>query len=276
MDTLRYMYKYEMYNQLVFYVEACESGSMFNEILSDKLNIYAETASTPYESSYACDYSDSVSAYLNDCYSINWMNNTDHSDLRKETIGNQYETVRKVTTTSKVCTYGDYSIEKEPLINFQGNQNGKERKLVLLQSQTNPMVERKPIDSRLVYEDYIKRKIQKSKDAFERYHYISQLDIFQQKKLQTDHIFQTLSDSLNLQFIRQSREKMRDDDKCHGKEGVDLLCVKKLVQLYEKHCGHFDEYSIKYASYFRDACLASSVSPQVVDQHLKLMCKSVQ
>ncbi|EFC49666.1 predicted protein, partial [Naegleria gruberi] len=121
LETLQYMYKKRMYSQVLFYVEACESGSMFNSVLNANLNVYAETASTPFESSYACDYSDIFGAYLNDCYSINWMNDTDFCDIRKETIAEQFDHVLKETSTSHVCKYGDMSFEDETLIYFQGN-----------------------------------------------------------------------------------------------------------------------------------------------------------
>lgn len=35
-----------MYKQLVFYMEACESGSMFEGLLPSNINIFATTAST--------------------------------------------------------------------------------------------------------------------------------------------------------------------------------------------------------------------------------------
>ena len=41
-----------MYDQMVIYVEACESGSMFEGLLDSKLNIYAMTASNADESSW--------------------------------------------------------------------------------------------------------------------------------------------------------------------------------------------------------------------------------
>lgn len=34
-QTINYMYENKMYKQLVIYIEACESGSIFEEILSD-------------------------------------------------------------------------------------------------------------------------------------------------------------------------------------------------------------------------------------------------
>lgn len=33
--------------QLTFYLEACESGSMFEGVLADDVNIYATTAANP-------------------------------------------------------------------------------------------------------------------------------------------------------------------------------------------------------------------------------------
>ena len=38
------MHSNKMYSRLVFYMEACESGSMFEKLLPTDLNIYATTA----------------------------------------------------------------------------------------------------------------------------------------------------------------------------------------------------------------------------------------
>ena len=46
------MFKKKMYKKLVFYLEACESGSMLESLPSD-LNIYALSASGIDESSWA-------------------------------------------------------------------------------------------------------------------------------------------------------------------------------------------------------------------------------
>lgn len=51
-DTLTYMWNNQMYRELVFYMEACESGSMFDGLLPTDINIYATTAANPEESSY--------------------------------------------------------------------------------------------------------------------------------------------------------------------------------------------------------------------------------
>ena len=43
---------------MVVYIEACESGSMFENLLPENINVYATTASNAEESSYACYYDD--------------------------------------------------------------------------------------------------------------------------------------------------------------------------------------------------------------------------
>lgn len=46
------MHEKKMYKELVFYLEACFPGSMF-EVLPTNLNIYATTAANSRQSSYA-------------------------------------------------------------------------------------------------------------------------------------------------------------------------------------------------------------------------------
>ena len=78
MDTLTYMYNNELYDEMVLYIEACESGSMFNGLLTDDLKIWATTASDPFHSSYACycnTFLDGKTPFpcLGDLYSTQWM-----------------------------------------------------------------------------------------------------------------------------------------------------------------------------------------------------------
>ena len=43
-ETITYMHEHKMYRKLVFYVEACHSASMFQEILSQDIGVYAVVA----------------------------------------------------------------------------------------------------------------------------------------------------------------------------------------------------------------------------------------
>ena len=67
---------------MVMYIEACESGSMFEGMLNDSLNIYTTTAANAHESSWAT-YCPGMSpapptgftTCLGDLYSVAWMEN---------------------------------------------------------------------------------------------------------------------------------------------------------------------------------------------------------
>ena len=66
----------------VIYVEACESGSIFQGLLSDSLNIYATTASNAKESSWGTYCPGMVPAppeefntCLGDLYSVAFLEN---------------------------------------------------------------------------------------------------------------------------------------------------------------------------------------------------------
>jgi len=81
-DAIQNMHSQNKFKQMVLYIEACESGSMFNDKLPSDINVYATTAANPNESSYACYYDSKLETYLGDCYSVNWMENVDSVSLQ--------------------------------------------------------------------------------------------------------------------------------------------------------------------------------------------------
>jgi len=66
--TISSMHAANEYSKMMLYVEACESGSMFNKILDSNVSVYAVTASTPFESSYACYEDNYAHTYIGDCF----------------------------------------------------------------------------------------------------------------------------------------------------------------------------------------------------------------
>lgn len=79
-EVLKKKHASRTYKSLVFYLEACESGSIFDGLLPQGLNIYATTAASPYENSWGTycpgEYPSSPPEYdtcLGDLYSVAWM-----------------------------------------------------------------------------------------------------------------------------------------------------------------------------------------------------------
>ncbi|KAK5971794.1 hypothetical protein GCK32_013811 [Trichostrongylus colubriformis] len=80
------MHRNHKFGQLVFYLEACESGSMFEGILKNNINVYAVTAANGRESSYAtyCDLYETMQLpCLGDEFSVNWMEDSDVTQHRR-------------------------------------------------------------------------------------------------------------------------------------------------------------------------------------------------
>lgn len=118
--TIYYMYQQKKYKKMVFYIEACESGSMMNH-LADNINVYATTAANPHESSYACYYDEKRDTYLGDLYSVSWMEDSDEEDLKKESLHKQFQLVKKHTNASHVMQYGNKTISQMKVMQFQGS-----------------------------------------------------------------------------------------------------------------------------------------------------------
>uniref|UniRef100_A0A8C9X0Z5 legumain n=1 Tax=Sander lucioperca TaxID=283035 RepID=A0A8C9X0Z5_SANLU len=105
---------------MVFYIEACESGSMMTDLPAD-IDVYATTAANSHESSYACYYDEKRDTYLGDWYSVNWMEDSDVEDLKKETLTKQFKIVKRHTNTSHVQQFGNKTMGHMKVIAFQGN-----------------------------------------------------------------------------------------------------------------------------------------------------------
>jgi legumain len=76
---LKEMHNLGKFQELVFYLEACESGSMF-VTLPDNIKIFATTAANASESSWGtyCPPNDivkgtEINSCLGDLFSVNWM-----------------------------------------------------------------------------------------------------------------------------------------------------------------------------------------------------------
>merc|ERR1712156_1074757 len=126
-STLQTMKDTGMFKELVFYLEACESGSMFPNLDATE-NIYAMTASNASLSSWAA-YCGSdafvdgtyIGSCLGDLFSINWMEDTEANDPATETLTTQYDTVKELTTASPVKIFGDLDIMDEVVGVFEGD-----------------------------------------------------------------------------------------------------------------------------------------------------------
>ncbi|XP_031565281.1 legumain-like [Actinia tenebrosa] len=234
-DAIHYMHTNKKFKKMVFYIESCESGSMFNTLLPDNIKVYATTASTPNESSYACYFDKKLETYLGDVYSVKWLENSDSSNLRVETLLQQFKIVRRETNTSHVQKYGDMSFENEVLEDFLGGPEKVEQNV--LQNQAKIIQpEFDAVPSPDVPIAILEHKLENAKDP-------------ETKKLIKDDLEKEIKMRLKIQdTVRQIAEHASQNNlqiqRVIEKAAVprDYICYKKAIKAFKTFCFNFQEY----------------------------------
>merc|ERR1711991_699461 len=118
------------YKKLTFYLETCESGSMFEGMSTP--GVYALSASGPSESSWgtycgsdAMVDGKSIGSCLGDLFSVNWMEDSDAEDVTSETLKQQADIVTTKTSKSKVMQWGDLTFQTDKVSEFQGDKSAE-------------------------------------------------------------------------------------------------------------------------------------------------------
>lgn len=254
------MHDKKMYSELVFYLEACESGSMFENILKNDIGIYAITAANADESSWGtyCYPDDIVNGvHINSClgdlFSVNWMEDTDAQNIHQESLATQFDKVQKLTAQSHVMKYGQQSFTNEPIGNFQGNFNDAaispkkaanffERVLKTAKKQLTdaPLVDTKKHISAVHSRDAKMHHLYSTLQTKPGHKITIDLSTELNARMRTDHTFEDLVDE---DEIRNSSLLPRD-----------FNCLKEAVNTYEKHCGKLSDYDLRYVRHLVYIC----------------------
>ncbi|KAF4665762.1 hypothetical protein FOL47_004439 [Perkinsus chesapeaki] len=129
---LKRMKELKMFKSMVIYIEACESGSMFDGDDGIPEGIFIVTAANATESSWGtycpsmadpdADMVDGrhIGTCLGDLFSVNWMEDSELPQVEGETIGDQVDKITELTTRSHVQKYGDKSVANRRVTDFQG------------------------------------------------------------------------------------------------------------------------------------------------------------
>ena len=233
-DTMKYMYNKKMYRRIVFYLEACESGSMFNGYLDDKMNIYAMTASTPFESSYACYYDNTRNAFLGDVYSVNWIENSDMFHVLSESIHDQFRIDKIETKTSTVCQYGNLTISNDHLYQY------------LAYNVTSQILNEK-INKK--YKNIYLNKVVNSHDIQLKYFMDMNKDtefMIMYKKYQLEYDY--VSNNYNLKNLNKTNI-------CNDKSSIiDSTCIKKHIDIIEKNVGKLSDKGLSLLKFMSHLC----------------------
>jgi len=172
--ALMTMNQKKMYKEVLFYIEACESGSIFAGLLKAP-NVKAVTASNPDESSWGwyCPPDDvvqgkEVGSCLGDEFSVAWMEDADAADFTKETVEVQFQQVKNRTTKSHVTEYGIKTEDGEPIGRFEGDLSVPQPNIIIALGGGSTGVDSRDVELRSAYFAVERAKDQTARAAAEK------------------------------------------------------------------------------------------------------------
>ncbi|XP_055961438.1 vacuolar-processing enzyme-like [Mercurialis annua] len=266
MQVLKKKHAAKGYKDMVIYIEACESGSVFEGIMPKDLNIYVTTASNAQESSWGtyCPGMDpppppEFITCLGDLYSVAWMEDSETHNLKRETVKQQYSAVKARTSNyntyasgSHVMQYGNASIKSQKLYMFQGFDPASVNFPPNNSLPNAPMEVVNQRDAELLFmwqmykrsengSEKKKQILQKIKETVKhRSHLDSSMELI------GDLLFGPKNGSKILKSIRQPGSPLVDD----------WSCLKSMVRVFETHCGSLTQYGMKHMRVFANVCNA--------------------
>ncbi|ETW06790.1 hypothetical protein H310_02944 [Aphanomyces invadans] len=272
-STLKDMHAAHKFKELVFYMEACESGSMFKGLLPNDINVYATTAANDHESSwgtYCPPLGDKIGMHLlgtclGDLYSVNWMEDSDVSDLSKETLEEQYENVKRKTNKSHVLAFGSIdSIPVEPVGDFLGTLDPAARvdgnvAIATEESNLAATTSMDVRDAEIVskFYQYLRAPPGESR------HDLAQalLHTIQEREL-ADIMFAEI----------QTKVLASTPTLPVNNDLLDDTCLRRVNTAVATACGGYSDYSLKYAANMVKLC-AAGYDATVVEAHVSAVCR---
>lgn len=260
--ALMEMHQKGMYKELLFYVEACESGSIFAKLLKAP-NAKAVTAANPSQPSWGtyCPPMDKVNGKhlktcLGDQFSVHWLEDADVADFGTETFFKQIARVAKETNKSKVSQYGVHTIDSEDLNQFEGappSAGGPGR--FSMADDDDSAVRARDVEVHLAYYNLQQAQTEQERDEAER----NLRDLLAQRRA-VDDLFFKIAMSVTADDPQRARMMLWGD--------IDSItqvdCHKQALFAYMDHCGNLTDYSMRYSRLFVNLCEAGWPTDQVV------------
>jgi legumain len=277
--ALETMHSKSMYKELLFYVEACESGSIFKDLLKAP-NVVAVTAANAAESSwgYYCYPHDKVNgkhigSCLGDEFSIRWMEDSDKGFMATETVAQQISKVRReVSNYSHVQQFGDGSvIGAEVIGDFEGSNAGNASKLsgamnslaILEDGFAHSAVNSRDIDVHLAYS-----KMQQAVTLQQRREAQTALASVVGERMALDEKFMRIA-MLAVNGDRVKAQAMIDGDlEALG----NVACHVEALEVVVESCGALDDYTMRYSRLFANLCSVANLPNEKIEQAVKAVC----
>ncbi|KAG4171566.1 hypothetical protein ERO13_A12G217900v2 [Gossypium hirsutum] len=257
LDVLKKKHAAGSYREMVIYVEACESGSIFEGIMPEDLNIYVTTASNAQESSWGT-YCPGMEpspppefiTCLGDLYSVAWMEDSETHNLKRETI-EQHRSIK----AEKLYLYQGFDPAS---VNFPPNEFSHDMQM--------EAVNQRDADILFLWHMY-----KNSEDGSKKKEILKQISETMRHRTHLDGsidligtvLYGPAKGSVILNTIREPSLPLVDD----------WQCLKSMVRLFETHCGSLTQYGMKHMRAFANIC-NSDVSQSSMEEACVAACSS--
>jgi len=164
-SALQQMSDAKMFKKLVFYLETCYSGSMFEDM--NIPNVYAVSAANPTESSWGtyCKQGEdssvngqSIGSCLGDLFSVAWMEDSEAQDITSESLDDQYSSlINRVMAEDNPAhrehplQWSDTNFTSDPVGDFIGSTGAHQEPI---SSRADSTVSNRHIDLATLYFKY--------------------------------------------------------------------------------------------------------------------------
>jgi len=265
----------KMYKELLFYVEACESGSIFKNLLKAP-NVVAVTAANAKESSWGfyCPPLDkvngkSVGSCLGDEFSIRWMEDSDVANFKSETVTQQITKVTTAVKKSHVQKFGDAStIGGEVIGAFEGawvsaTPLASNLSWTPPEDHSDSAVNSRDVEVHLAYYEMQRAvTIEETRDAQTR------LAVLLAKRMADDDRFLRIA-MIAMDGNKANAQAMIDGDL----ESLgDADCHQKSLQIVTENCGDLDDYTMRFSRLFANLCNKMASPFVTVESAVKEVC----
>ncbi|KAK8808567.1 hypothetical protein WA158_008468 [Blastocystis sp. Blastoise] len=253
-STLKDMNDKKMFKKLVFYLEACESGSMWLDLPKD-INVYAISSTDNLQSSWGTycpgskidDVVDGISigSCLGEVFSCAWLEQDDEVDISQLTLQEQFDYAKQKTSFwSTPQQFGDLSFTNQPVSTYISEEHS-EKCYNNIKNENNSWNSR---NNKLNFWNY--RKTLGDKEAE------NQVLLENQRRSFADQFFRKISIALlgnaNVLYQRFSSHIQWD-------------CYIPLVNEYNQKYG-WNDYSLQYTKVFASMC-SSGLDYQTILKH---------
>ncbi|CAG2115003.1 unnamed protein product [Medioppia subpectinata] len=271
-NTLVQMHEDKKFAKMLFYLEACESGSMFDGILPDNINVYAAASSRPDEPSYPCCNDPIRHVGVGGLFSDAWYRDSETKDLNTETIAEQFTFIAKeIKGTEHSVHYGDESIGKMTLAEFFGPKKVIDQSLVSNVTRNNEQCQL--VNQRELAVWLAEKNIQGATNVNDKLKYTQELELIlngrQYADKQLNGLFETLKPLTGLEAI----VALNTRSKVNNRE-----CYYKFVQTFDEQCFNLNNnpYFTGKLHAFVNVCESLPQTSAATDSAIELMVQYCQ